>query len=160
MKPRRYNLHLPASGSRNMQLAHSLGLDASQTASPLEGERESFSLDILSHRIPWQVGLHQSLPPLCQPGTVSCNIVLPVDGFSSTRRFQNLGQKRVQFSVTFLNEATRPVLLIVARQPSPAPSTRLLWSRRLTKTSAHRQLATPKPPSCAQSLAADRLTPD
>src|ERR1017187_5245594 len=37
-----------------------------------------------------------------QPGTVSCNIVLPVDGFSSTRRFQNLGQKRVQFSVTFL----------------------------------------------------------
>jgi hypothetical protein len=65
--------------------------------------------------IPWQVGLHLSLPPLCQPGTVSCNIVLPVDGFSSTRRFQNLGQKRVQFSVTFLNEATRPVLLIVAR---------------------------------------------
>jgi hypothetical protein len=51
MKPRRYNLHLPASGSRNMQLAHSIGLDASQTASPLEGERESFSLDILSHRI-------------------------------------------------------------------------------------------------------------
>jgi hypothetical protein len=33
-----------------MQLAHSIGLDASQTASPLEGERESFSLDILSHR--------------------------------------------------------------------------------------------------------------
>jgi hypothetical protein len=66
--------------------------------------------------IPWQVGLHQSLPPLCQPGTVSCNIVLPVDGFSSTRRFQNLGQKRVQFSVTFLNEATRPVRVIDARQ--------------------------------------------
>jgi hypothetical protein len=54
MKPRRYNLHLPASGSRNMQLAHSIGLDASQTASPLEGERESFSLDILSHRITYK----------------------------------------------------------------------------------------------------------
>jgi hypothetical protein len=37
-----------------MQLAHSLGLDASQTASPLEGERESFSLDILSHRITYE----------------------------------------------------------------------------------------------------------
>jgi hypothetical protein len=35
-----------------MRLAHSVGLDASQTAFlPLEGERESFSLDIPSHRI-------------------------------------------------------------------------------------------------------------
>jgi hypothetical protein len=34
-----------------MRLAHSVGLDASQTAFlPLEGERESFSLDIPSHR--------------------------------------------------------------------------------------------------------------
>jgi hypothetical protein len=41
-----------------MQLAHSIGLDASQTASPLEGERESFSLDILSHRIAYGYLMH------------------------------------------------------------------------------------------------------
>src|ERR1035438_452823 len=108
-----------------------IGLDASQTASPLRGAGEDFYLDIPSHRIPWQVGLHQSLPPLCQPGTVSCNIVLLVDGFSSTRRFQNLGQKRVQFSVTFLNEATRPVLLIVARHCSVPPTED---TQRVTRT--------------------------
>jgi hypothetical protein len=56
MKPRRYNLQLPASGSRNMQLAHSIGiaeigLDARRTTSPHWGARESFSLDIPSHRI-------------------------------------------------------------------------------------------------------------
>ena len=50
MKPRRYNAQLAGSGSRNMQLADSIGLDASQTASPYRGEREGFSLDIPSHR--------------------------------------------------------------------------------------------------------------
>jgi len=57
MKPRRYNPQLAGSRSRNMRLAHSLGgssdsgLDARRTASPHWGARESFSLDIPSHRI-------------------------------------------------------------------------------------------------------------
>jgi hypothetical protein len=57
MKPRRYNPQLAGSRSRNMRLAHSLGgssdsgLDARRTASPHWGARESFSLDIPSHRM-------------------------------------------------------------------------------------------------------------
>ena len=51
MKPRRYNPQPAESRSRNMQLAHSVGLDARRTAFPYRGARESFSLDIPSHRI-------------------------------------------------------------------------------------------------------------
>jgi hypothetical protein len=56
MKPRRQNPQLAESRSRNMRLAHNLGiseigLDASRTASPHRGARESFSLDIPSHRM-------------------------------------------------------------------------------------------------------------
>ena len=50
MKPRRQTPQLAESRSRNMRLAHSVGLDARRTASPHWGARESFSLDIPSHR--------------------------------------------------------------------------------------------------------------
>jgi hypothetical protein len=59
MKPRRQNPQLAESRSRNMRLAHSVGLDAMRTASPHRGARESFSLDIPSHRMS---GLVMTLP--------------------------------------------------------------------------------------------------
>jgi hypothetical protein len=57
MKPTRHNPQLAGSRLRNMRLDHSLGgssdsgLDARRTASPHRGARESFSLDIPSHRM-------------------------------------------------------------------------------------------------------------
>ena len=61
MKPRRQNPQLAESRSRNMRLAHSVGLDAMRTASPHRGARESFSLDIPSHRISEIAGAAQKL---------------------------------------------------------------------------------------------------
>ena len=47
-----------------------------------------------------------------------------------------------------------------ASSPFAAPNTTHQTSRRLPKNRADRQFATPKPPSRADSLAGDRLTPD
>src|ERR1039458_8953096 len=56
--------------------------------------------------IPWQVALRQSLPPLHRPETILHN-----------QRCRTIIFRRV-CSVTFLNEATRLGILIVARHPA------------------------------------------
>ena len=57
-----------------------IGLDASQTASPLRGAGEDFYLDIPSHRIPWRVALQQCPPLLRRPAQECDKVVLAVNG--------------------------------------------------------------------------------
>jgi hypothetical protein len=64
--------------------------------------------------IPQQVGLHQSPPPLHQPGPVSRKMYLLAERFLSPPT-QIPGSNAHDSPVTFLNEATRPGFLIVAR---------------------------------------------
>jgi hypothetical protein len=52
-------------------------------------EQKSFPLpaligiDEFQPDIPWQVGLHQSLPPLFRPPSECCKVVLPVEIFAA-----------------------------------------------------------------------------